>query len=381
MIEWTDEQRSLRAAMAEIGAEVGVGHLDRDRDGEFSRSGWALAAGSGLLGLPFDPAHGGLGADLLTTMHVLEGLGESCRDSGFSFSVATHLVSTGVALHRYGSAELKARYLPAVCDGSSIGAHAITEPDAGSDMMAMRTTAVDRGDHFELNGSKAFVSNGSVAGMYVVYARTGKPGSPGAITAFLVERGTPGLHVGSPVAKMGLRTSPLAELFFDGCRVPRANAIGGVGAGFLVLDHVMKWEILLSFVINAGEMAHRLRSCVDYARGREQFGKPIGSYQSVSNKLVDMRIGLETARKWLYDTGAKLAANADVTTDIAITKLVVSEANVASALAAVQVFGGYGYLAEHGVEKQLRDAAAGTIYSGTSEIQRQRVAAMMGLGS
>ncbi|MBC6447542.1 acyl-CoA dehydrogenase family protein [Actinokineospora xionganensis] len=379
MIDWNDEQRALRRTMVDLGEKLGAGHVERDQAGEFDRSAWDLVRDTGLLGLPFDPAFGGLGADLLTTMYVLEGLGESCRDGGFNFSVSTHMVSTGVALQRFGSAALKAKYLPMVCDGSAIGAHAITEPDAGSDMMAMRTTAKADGDVFVLNGSKAFVSNGPIAGLYVVYTLTGKPGSPGAITALLVERDTPGLHVGKPVAKMGLRTSPLCELFFDDCRVPRANAVGGVGSGFLVLDHVMKWEILVSFVINTGEMRHRFQSCVDYARTREQFGQPIGSYQSVSNKIVDMLVGLETSRKWLYDTAAKLVRRENVTTDIAITKLVVSEANVASAMAAVQIHGGYGYLAEYGIEKELRDAVAGPIYSGTSEVQRQRIAAMVGL--
>ncbi|HVK19783.1 MAG TPA: acyl-CoA dehydrogenase family protein [Actinokineospora sp.] len=379
MIDWNDEQRALRKSMVDLGAKLSVGHVERDQAGEFDRAAWDLVRDTGLLGLPFDPAFGGLGADLLTTMYVLEGLGESCRDGGFNFSVSTHMVSTGVALQRFGKAGLKARYLPEICDGSLIGAHAITEPDAGSDMMAMRTTAKLDGDFFVLNGSKAFVSNGPIAGLYVVYALTGKPGSPAAITALLVERDTPGLHVGRPVAKMGLRTSPLCELFFDDCRIPKENVVGGVGSGFLVLDHVMKWEILVSFVINAGEMQHRYKSCVDYARERKQFGQPIGSFQSVSNKIVDMRIGVETSRKWLYDTAAKLVRRENVTTDIAMTKLVVSEANVASAMAAVQVFGGYGYLAEYGMEKELRNAVAGPIYSGTSEVQRQRIAAMVGL--
>ncbi|GAA3010628.1 acyl-CoA dehydrogenase family protein [Actinokineospora diospyrosa] len=379
MIVWTDEQRTLRAAAAELGAAAGEDHLERDPTGEFSRTGWALVRESGLLGLPFGAEYGGLGADLLTTMYVLEGLGESCRDGGFPFSVTTHVVSTGIPLQRFGSAELKQRYLPGVCAGTAIGAHAISEPDAGSDMMAMRTTAVLDGDHYVLNGSKSFVSNGPIADTVMVYARTGTAGAPDAITTFLVERDSPGLHFGTPMSKMGLRTSPLSELFLDGVRVPASNTVGRPGAGFLVLDHVMKWEILLSFVVNLGEMEHRLRECVRHARSRKQFGQSIGSFQSVSNKLVDMRIGVETSRKWLYDTAEKLVARKNVTTDVAITKLVVSEANLASALAAVQVFGGYGYMTEYGVEKDVRNAVAGTIYSGTTEIQRQRVAAMMGL--
>jgi alkylation response protein AidB-like acyl-CoA dehydrogenase len=213
----------------------------------------------------------------------------------------------------------------------------------------------------------------------VVYARTGKPGSPNAITAFLVDRDTPGLTFGRPVAKMGLRSSPLCELFLDDCRVPAANVIGSPGAGFLILDHVMKWEILCSFVVNLGEMQHRLERSVAYAGERVQFGQKIGSYQSVSNRIVDMRIAVENARKWLYDTAVKVRDGHNVTVDLAITKLVASEANLDTALAAVQVFGGYGYTAEYGLEKDLRNAVAGTIYSGTSDVQRQRIASMIGL--
>jgi alkylation response protein AidB-like acyl-CoA dehydrogenase len=379
-MQWNSDQRALRSAIIELGGLIGKDQLERDATATFARDGWDRIRDAGLLGLPFPTEWGGLGQDLLTTMYVLEGLGYGCRDGGLNFSVSTHMVSAGVPLQRFGSAALKERYLPRVCDGSAIGAHAITEPDGGSDIMGMRTTAKRDGDDYVLSGNKVFVSNAPVAGLFVVYARTGRAGSPGAITAFLVERDTPGLMVGKPIGKMGLRTSPLSEVSLDGCRVPAANRIGGEGAGFLILDHVMKWEILCSFVINAGEMQSRLERCVEYANTRVQFGQPIGSFQSVGNKIVEMKIAVETARKWLFDTAAKLQRGEDVTTDVAIAKLVTSESNVSSALAAVQIFGGYGYTAEYGIEQELRNAVGGTIYSGTSDIQRQRVARMLGIG-
>jgi alkylation response protein AidB-like acyl-CoA dehydrogenase len=212
-----------------------------------------------------------------------------------------------------------------------------------------------------------------------VYARTSDRPGPLSVTAFLVDRDTPGLTVGRPVPKMGLRTSPLCELFLDECRVPATQVVGRTGGGFLVMDHVMRWEILCSFVINAGEMRHRVGRCAEYARTRSQFGQPIGSFQAVSHKIVDMEIGVETARHWLYSAARKLIAGENVTQDIAIAKLVTSEANVASALAAVQIFGGNGYMSEYGIEKELRNSVAGTIYSGTSEIQRNRIASMLGI--
>ncbi|HKR49994.1 MAG TPA: acyl-CoA dehydrogenase family protein [Pseudonocardiaceae bacterium] len=378
-MQGNDHQHELREAISTIGGALGADHIERDHTGTFSHSGWKQLCDTGLFGLPFGEQWGGLGQDLLTTMYVLEGLGASCRDAGLNFSASTHIVSVGVSLQRFGAAALKERYLPGICAGTTIGAHAITEPEGGSDIMRMRTTAVPDGEDFVLNGSKAFVSNGPIADLIVIYARTGKPANPAGITAFLVERDFAGLTVGAPIEKMGLRTSPLSELFFDNLRVPRHNVIGSVGAGFLVLDYVMKWEILCSFIIHVGEMQHRLEQCVSYARSRAQFGTNIGSYQSVSNKIVEMKIDVDTSRKWLYDTAEKLATNQNVSVDIAISKLITSESNVRSALSAIQIFGGYGYTTEYGLEKELRNAVAGTIYSGTSEIQRQRIAALLGL--
>ncbi len=379
MIDWNADQVALRDGLSRWSGALSAGHVERDADGSFDEDKWKLIRQTGILGLPFAEEHGGLGQDLLTTMYVLEGLGEHCRDGGLSFSVTTSMASTGVPLQDFGRAELKQRYLPRICSGEAIGAHAITEADGGSDALHMRTRAERDGEHFVLHGSKTFVSNGPVADLMMIYARTRPDGGALGVTAFLVERGTPGLTVGRPVAKMGLRTSPLSEVFLDDCRVPAANVVGRVGGGFLVLDHVMKREILFSFIVNVGEMEHRLRRCIEYARTRTQFGKPIGSYQAVANRIVDMKIRVETARKWLYDTAVKLARGENVTVDMAIAKLLTSEGNLASGTDAVRIFGGNGYMAEYGLEKDLRNAVAGTIYSGTNEIQYNRIAAMLGL--
>lgn len=380
MTQWTGDQQALRSAVVAMGELLSKDHIATDREHTFPRDKWDRLRETGLFGLPFDERYGGLAQDLPTTMHVLEGLGYACRDAGLSFSASTHLVSAGVPVQRFGSAALKERYLPVICDGSVIGAHAITEPDGGSDVMSMRTTAKPDGDdHFVLNGSKTFISNGPIADLVMVYARTGKAGSPAALTVFAVEADTPGFSAGQPMEKMGLRSSPLSEIFLDNCRVPRSNIVGSIGAGFLVLDYVMKWEILCTFSVTLGEMQHRLERCLDYAKSRVMFGKPIGSFQSISNKLVEMKIGVENSRKWLFDTADKLVRKQNVSVDLAIAKLVTSESNVASALAAIQIFGGHGYMTEHGVEKELRNAVGGTIYSGTSEIQRQRVATLLGL--
>jgi len=375
----TEEQQELRDGIGPFCEAINEGHIERDGKAEFDHDAWKLLRSSGILGLPFGERWGGLGQDLVTTMYVLEGFGHGCRDGGLIFSTTTHMVSTGVPLARFGSAALKDRYLPAVCDGSLIGSHAISEPGSGSDALAMRTTASKVDGGWVLSGSKTFISNAPIADLMVVYARSDANAGPLGITAFLVETSSPGFSVGQPIPKMGLKTSPMAEVFLDDCFVPDANVIGSRGMGFLVLDHVMKWEILCSFIVNVGEMAHRVERCVAYAKERHQFGRAIGANQSVANRIVDMLVATDTARKWLYDTAEKLRRGETITTDLAISKLVASEANLSTALAAVNVFGGNGYMAEYGLEKDVRNAVGGTIYSGTSDIQRSRIAAMLTL--
>lgn len=377
MRTWTAEQRDLRIDFADKFEAWNEGHVERDRNGGFPWQQWKSVGESGLLRLPFEPSWGGLGHNLLTTMYVLEGLGYGCRDNGLNSCVATQLVSTGIPLHRFGSTEQKDRFLPGICDGSRIGAHAITERQGGSDAASMTSMAVRDGDNFVINGEKCFISNGPVADLFLVYVRTQSGTGPFGITTFLVERDTPGLGVGEPIEKMGLRTSPFCNITFDDVVVPATNMVGKLGKGFLILDYVMKWEVLCAFVISLGTIRNRLERCVEFARSRTQFGAKIGSYQSIANKIVDMKIGLETARKWLYDTAEDFIAGENVMMDLAIAKLVTSETNVKSAADAVQIFGGRGYLTEFGLEKDLRDATGGTIYSGTSEIQRDKISRIL----
>lgn len=379
MPEWTEEQRELRAMVSSLGPALNDGSIEREAGGEFPRQQWDILAHAGLFGLHFDEEYGGLGQDLLTTMYVLEGLGGASRDSGLAFSAVTSIASTGVPLRDFGSDKLKVEYLPGICSGSLIGAHAITESESGSDALTMRTTARRDGEGWVLNGSKTFVTNGPVADVVVIYARTSAKAGPLGVTAFLVPVETPGFTVGKPMAKMGLGTSPMCELFLNDVRVPAGNVVGRVGGGFLVLDHVMEREILFSFIVNVGEMRQRLGRTMEYAKSRVQFGQPISSYQAISHRLVDMMINLETASKWLYDAAALVAAGKRATTEIAVAKLLASRYNLESSLSAVQIHGGNGYMSEFGIEQELRNAVAGSIYSGTNDIQYNRIASMMGL--
>jgi L-prolyl-PCP dehydrogenase len=377
--EWTDEQKSLRKSLDQHFEALNAGHLEDDAADRFNRDKWQVIRDSGVFRIPFDPQWGGLGHDVLTLVYVLENLGYGCRDNGLLFAAATQVVSAAVPLQKFGSDELKERYLSRLVDGEIISAHAISEPNAGSDAMAMITTATEDGDSYVLDGQKIWITNGPIADVVTVYAKTDAGGGTAGITAFMVPTDTPGFTVGEPIEKLGLNTCPFCQLEFRDCRVPKENIVGRLGAGFFILEHVMNYEILCIFTMMAGEMQERLERCIKYAKTRQAFGQPIGSNQYVAGKIVDMKIGLENSRKHLYDTARRFARGRNVTTEISMAKLITSEANVASALSAIQIFGARGYSREYGLEKGLRDAVGAPIYSGTNETQRVRIASMLGL--
>lgn len=376
---WTDEQKSLRKSLNQYFEALNEGHLEDDKAERFNRDKWELIRSSDVLRIPFDPEYGGLGHDVMTLVYVLEHLGYGCRDAGLLFAAATQIVSAAVPLQKFGSDELKDRFLGKLIDGEIISAHAISEPNAGSDAMAMITTATEDGDDYVLDGKKIWITNGPMADVVTVYAKAGGDAAATGITAFLVPTDTPGFHKGEPIEKLGLNTCGFCELEFREMRVPKANIVGKPGAGFFILEHVMNYEILCIFMMMAGEMQERMERCIKWAKTRQAFDRPIGSNQYVAGKIVDMKIGLENSRKHLYDTAARFARGRSVTTEISIAKLVTSEANVASALSAIQIFGARGYTREYGLEKGLRDAIGAPIYSGTNETQRVRIASMLGL--
>jgi L-prolyl-PCP dehydrogenase len=377
--DWNDEQKALRKGLQKYYEPLNAGVLEDDAAERFNRDKWQLIRESGVIRIPFAEQWGGLGHDALTLVYVLEELGYGCRDAGLLFALATQVVSAATPLQKFGSEELKERYLARLIDGEIVSAHAISEPSAGSDAMALSTTATPDGDGYLLNGGKTFITNGPIADVITVYAKLETGDAASGITAFLVPTDTPGFHVGPPIAKLGLNTCPFCELEFTDCRVPASNIVGKPGAGFFILEHVMNWEILCIFIMMAGEMQERMERCIAHVKKRTAFGAPIASNQYVAGKIVDQKIGIETSRKHLYDTARRFAKGRSVTTEISMAKLVTSEANLASALSAVQLFGGRGYMREYGMEKGLRDAVGGPIYSGTNEMQRVRIASMLGL--
>jgi alkylation response protein AidB-like acyl-CoA dehydrogenase len=376
---WTDEQKALRKALDPYFERLNDGHIEDDANSVFSREKWDVLRETGVIGLPYDPAYGGQGQDALTMVYVLEHLGHGCRDAGLLFTLATQMVSMVIPIERFGSDELKDRYLKQLIEGSIISAHSISEPDAGSDATAMSTSAIEDGDSYVINGKKAFCTSGPVADLITVYATTDPEAGATGISAFVVPTDTPGIDVSDPIPKMGLNTSPIGSIEFSDCRVPKENLIGKPGGSFFMMEHVMTWEILCIFTMMVGEMQRRLEECIKFAKTRKQFGEPIAANQYIQDKIVDQKLGVETSRKHLYDTAEKVARGKSVVTEIAMAKLITSEANLASALAAVQIFGGRGYMREAGLEKELRAAVGAPIYSGTNEMQRIRIASMLGL--
>lgn len=345
---------------------------------QFPRGGWSAIAATGLFAeLVRDDLAGP--ASVKATVVALERLGEVCEDPGLNFSVATHLASTIYAIARYGSEDLRQQVLGDLAVGRMIGAHAISEESAGSDALAMRTHAERDGDAFVITGDKAFVTNGPIADVIVVYAKTTTGNAVGNISAFLVPTDLPGVEPGAPMAKSGLQNSPLGSLHLNGCRVPATHLLGREGGGFGILSNVMKREILFAFILNVGEMRRRLDRCVRYANQRKQFGTNIGSFQSISNRIAEMKIRYELSQKWLYYVTSKLATNSDITSDIAIAKVFISEAAIATAIDAMHIHGGAGFLAESGLGGEIASAVAGPVYSGTNDIQRGRIAALLGV--
>ncbi|MGN2391813.1 acyl-CoA dehydrogenase family protein [Pelomicrobium sp. G1] len=377
----SDEQKLLRDSIVKFAQrELNQGVTERDRDQTFSRELWRKCAGIGLPGLPAPEEYGGSGLDPLSCAIALEALGYGCRDGGLSFSLCAHLLACVAPITTHGTEAQKRRYLPGLCDGSLIGMHAITEPGAGSDSFAMRTRAERAGGGWRLNGTKTFVSNGPVGDLAVVFAVTDPAkGFHGGVTAFLMEKGTPGFSAGGKFEKMGLRTSPVGELVFQDARVPEDAVLGAVGGGAAVFSTAMDWERTLLVACHVGTMERLLETCIAYARTRSQFGQPIGKFQAVAHKIADMKVHLEAARVLTYRSAWRLAHQRNASLDASITKLFVSESLVRTALDAVQVHGGYGFMTEYEVERALRDAVGSTLYSGTSEMQRNIIARWLGL--
>lgn len=379
-LEFSEEQQGWHDAAVEFARKHLCGdQIARDRDEVFSRESWQRAAEFGVLQMPVPKEFGGLGLKLGDVIAVMEGLGYGGKDQGLLFSINAHLWTNTIPLLIYGSDDQKRRWLPGLSDGTLIGANGATEPDSGSDVFAMRTRAERRGDVYVLNGTKMFVTNAPVADVIVSYATIDPKLGALGVTGFVVDAKAKGVTISRKLEKMGLRTSPMAEVIFENVEVPVAERLGREGRGVEVFECSMEWERGCILASCLGVMRRQLETCIDHARRRKQFGKAIGKFQSVANRIVDMRLRLDTCRPLVYRIGRLKEAGRDATVEAALAKLHVSESFVQNGLDAIQIFGGYGYMTEQELERDLRDAVGSTLYSGTSEIQRNLIARGLGL--
>ncbi len=377
---WTEEQLAYKKAVIEFAQkELAEDLIELDKQGGFSQTGWKKCANFGIQGLPFPEKYGGAEADIMTTMLTMEGLGYGCRDNGLIFGINAQMWSVQMPIFSFGTEEQKEKYLPSLINGEIIGAHGMSEPDSGSDAYSLRTRAEKVDGGYVLNGTKMFVTNGPVSDLAVVFATVNPDRKMWGVTAFIVERGTTGFTISNHIEKMGLRTSPMSELIFQDCFLPDENRLGPEGAGANIFADSMEWERSSILASHIGAMERQLETSIQYAQEREQYGQSIGKFQSVANRIVDMKLRLETARMLLYKVAWLKKNGKNAVMEAAMAKLYISESFVQSGLDAIKTHGGYGYMTEFEVERDLRDAIGGTLYSGTSDIQRNIIARLLGL--
>ena len=374
----SDEQLEIRELVRTIARErIAPRAAEIDESHEFPWDVVELYGEHGLFGLFFEEEHGGLGTGALLSLVAIEEVSKVCATSGLILAVQE---LGSLALKLAGSEEQKSRFLPGLASGEVLAAYALTEAGSGSDSAAMRTTALRDGDAYVLDGSKRFITNAEVAGLYTVFAKTDPEGGHAGISAFVVEAGTPGFEVSRLEPKMGIAGSTTGELLFEGARVPAANLIGEEGDGFhiamRVLDRSRPGVAAQGLGIAQGATDYAL----DYARTRETMGRPIAQHQLIAAKLADMETRCEAARGLLYRFGRMVdegAPDAELTKASAMAKLYCTDTAMDVTTEAVQVLGGYGYIKEYPVERMMRDAKITQIYEGTNEIQRIVIAREM----
>ena len=378
----TEQQRVLREQVRTFAIEsLGKNLEARDQRGAVDhtdwRADWQKCAEFGLLGCNTPEAYGGQGHDALTSVVMLEALGQGCPDNGLTLGINGQIWAVMEPILAFGNEAQKSHYLPGLCTGRIIGAHGMTERESGSDAFALKTRAERRGDGYVLNGEKIYIGLAPACDLALVFASVDPDRGRWGLCAFLVEARDPGFERGAVQQKMGLRTTPMGEIHLRDCWVPEDRRLGDEGDGASIFQHSMEWERSFIFASHVGSMARQLEDCLAYARERRVSGQTIDEFESVSNRLAEMRLRLELSRLLLYKTAWLKSRNEPCALDAAMAKLQISEAFVASSLDAVRIHGGAGYVSEHGVERDLRDAVGGVIYSGTSDIQRRIIASLL----
>ena len=369
----SDEQVALRKVVRDFAIkEVLPTAAIRDEEERFDRAIFNKMATLGLTGIPWPEEYGGAGMDFLSYVIAVEELSRVCASTGVTLSA--HLSLASWPIYKFANEEQKQKYLKPLAEGKKMGAYGLTEPSAGTDAASLRTTAVEDGDYFVINGTKMFTTNGGEADYYVIFASTDPDKGSKGVTAFIVEKGLEGFTFGKKEKKMGIRSSPTMELIFEDCRVHKEAVLGERGQGFRIAMSTLDGGRNGIAAQALGIAQGAFDAALDYAQGRTQFNKPISAFQVTQFKLADMATAIETARlltyqaAWLEDNGLNYGKAS------AMAKMMASDVAMRVTTEAVQIHGGYGYTRDYPVERMMRDAKITQIYEGTNEVQRMVIA-------
>lgn len=372
----TEEQEMLRKMVRDFAKnEVEPTAAERDEEERFDREIFDKMAELGLTGIPWPEEYSGIGSDFVSYVIAVEELSRVCASTGVTLSA--HISLASWPIYKFGNEDQKKTYLSQLASGEKLGAYALSEPGAGSDVSSMRTMAQLEGDHYVLNGSKVWITNGGVGDLYVVFAKTDPEAGSRGISAFIVEKGTPGFTFGKKEKKLGIRSSPTTELIFEDCKIPKENLLGEEGEGFKIAMMTLDGGRNGIAAQAVGIAQGALDESVAYAKEREQFGKPIAKLQGISFKLADMATEIEAARLLTYQAAYLESEGLPYSKASAMAKLFAGDAAMRITTEAVQVHGGYGYTKDYPVERYMRDAKITQIYEGTQEIQRLVIGRMV----
>ena len=374
----TDNQKLFKKTIREF-CEKNIKPLAEkiDKEEYFPKDLYKKMGHMGLMGMTVPQKYGGSGIDRISYMIALEEISRVCGSTGITVEAHNSL---GVGhIYEKGTEEQRKKYLPKLCSGEEIAAWALTEPNAGSDASATQTTAVLDGDEWVLNGTKQFITSGDIAWVTIVMAKTDKEKGARGISAFIVEKDTPGFKVGQLEDKLGLRGSHTAEIILEDCRIPKENLLDEQGMGFVGAMNILDRGRTAIGAMSVGIATGAFEDALDYAKQRQQFGKPIGKFQAIQWMLADMATDIDAARLLVFRAADMEDKNVRFTKEAAMAKLFASEKAMDATVKAIQIFGGYGYTRDYPLERYYRDIKLCTIGEGTSEVQKMVIARQLGL--
>ena len=376
--KWNDEQQLMQTMFREfVDKELRPIATELDEQERFPFELIPKMGEIGLLGIPVAEEFGGVGMGTLEYVMAVEEISKACASTGVTISAHTSLCCWPI--EHFGTQEQKEKYLPDLATGEKLGAFGLTEPNAGTDAAMQRTPAEDKGDHWLLNGSKVFITNGEVADVYVVFAMTDKAAGNKGISAFLLEKGMEGFSFGSHEKKMGIRASSTCEFVFEDVKVPKENLLGELNKGFQIAMMTLDGGRIGIAAQALGIAQGAIDETVKYVKDRVQFGRPISKFQNTQFMLAEMQTRVDAARMLVYRAAAIKDAGEPYSSEAAMAKLFASETAREVTWRAVQLFGGYGYTRDYPVERMMRDAKITEIYEGTSEVQKMVISSRMGL--